>query len=75
MNSTKLKDWLTLVANVAVVSGIVFLAIEIRQNNELRRSQSRQTLVANDVTSLVANLAHLDVFEKLISNGELSAND
>jgi len=29
-------DWLALVANVAVVGGIVFLAIELGQNNELR---------------------------------------
>jgi hypothetical protein len=75
MNSSKINDWLTLVANVAVVGGIVFLAIEISQNNELLRSESRQTLVANDVTSLTANLENADVFAKLVSAGELSAED
>jgi hypothetical protein len=75
MNSAKFNDWLTLIANVAVVGGIVFLAIEIRQNNELLRSESRQTLVANDVTSLTANLENADVFAKLISEDELSAED
>lgn len=58
MNSSKINDWLTLIANVAVVGAIVFLAIELHQNNELLRSGSRQTLVANDVTSLAANLNH-----------------
>ena len=72
MNSSKINDWLTLIANVAVVGGIVFLAIEISQNNELLRSESRQTLVANDVTSLTANLGNADVFAKLVSEGELS---
>jgi hypothetical protein len=75
MNSSKINDWLTLIANVAVVGGIVFLAIEISQNNELLRSESRQTLVANDVTSLTANLENADVFAKLVSEIELSAED
>ena len=75
MNSSKINDWLTLIANIAVVGGIVFLAIEISQNNELLRSESRQTLVANDVTSLIANIENADVFAKLVSAGELSAED
>ena len=52
-----------------------FLAVEIRQNNELLRSESRQALVANDVTSLTANLGNADVFAKLVSAGDLSAED
>ena len=75
MNSAKLNDLLTLIANVAVVGGIVFLAIEIRQNNELLQSESRQTLVSNDVTSLTANLEHVDVFARLAAKEELSAED
>ena len=75
MTSAKFNEWLTLIANVAVVGGIVFLAIEIRQNNELLRSESRQALVSNDVTSLTANLENVDVFAKLASKEELSAED
>ena len=75
MTSAKFNEWLTLIANVAVVGGIVFLAIEIRQNNELLRSESRQALVSNDVTSLTANLENVDVFAKLTSKEELSAED
>ena len=75
MTSAKFNEWLMLIANVAVVGGIVFLAIEIRQNNELLRSESRQALVSNDVTSLTANLENVDVFAKLTSQEELSAED
>jgi hypothetical protein len=75
MNSSKINDWLTLVANVAVVGGIVFLAIEISQNSELLRSESRQALVANDVASLAANFQNADVFAKLVSESEMSAED
>jgi hypothetical protein len=65
MNSPKINDWLTLLANVAVVGGIVFLAVEISQNNELLRSESRQALVTNDVASLAANFQNADVFANL----------
>lgn len=75
MNSSKINEWLTLIANVAVVGGIVFLAIEISQNNELLRSESRQALVANDVTSLTANLENADVFAKFVAEEDLSAED
>ena len=75
MNSFKINDWLTLIANVAVVGGIVFLAIEIGQNNELLRSESRQTLVANDLLSLTEGVENADVYVKLISNEEMSAEE
>ncbi len=35
MKSDRLNRWLTLAANVGVIAGILFLAIELRQNNEL----------------------------------------
>lgn len=75
MNSSKVNEWLTLIANVAVVGGIIFLAIEIRQNTELLRSESRQALVTNDVASLAANFQNADVFAKLVSDSEMSAED
>lgn len=75
MKSSKVSELLTLVANIAVVGGIVFLGIELRQNNELLRSESRQALIANDVTSLTANLENADVFEVLVAGDSLSAED
>jgi hypothetical protein len=75
MNSSKVNDWLTLLANIAVVGGIVFLAIELRQNNELLRSESRQTLVSNDIASLNANIGQADVFARLVSGEDLSAEE
>ena len=75
MTSSKVNEWLTLIANIAVVGGIVFLAAEIRQNNELLRSDSRQALVANDLLSLTAGVENADVYVKLISNEEMSAEE
>ena len=51
MDSEKLNSWLTLAANVGVIAGIVFLAIEIRQNSDSIRAQTRAQL-ADGVTEL-----------------------
>lgn len=75
MKSSRVNEWLTLIANIAVVGGIIVLAIEVRQNNELLRSESRQTLVTNDLASLEANFQNADVFAKLIAESEMSAED
>ncbi len=39
MNADKVTRWLTLGANVGVLIGIFFLAVELRQNNDLLQSQ------------------------------------
>jgi len=41
---SKLERWLTLVANLSVVAGIVFLAAEMRQNTEAIQAQTRDSL-------------------------------
>jgi hypothetical protein len=52
-------------AAVAVIASLIYLAAQIRQNNELLKSESRQALVTNDVTSLSATLQNADVFAKI----------
>ena len=42
MDAEKLSRWLTLGANLAVLVGIVFLAIEIQQNTVMTRAQITQ---------------------------------
>jgi hypothetical protein len=41
---SKLNQWLTLVANVSVVIGIVFLAVEMRQNTQAIQAQTRDAI-------------------------------
>jgi hypothetical protein len=40
----KLNQWLTLGANLAVVAGIVFLAVELHQNTEAIQAQTRDSI-------------------------------
>ena len=43
MDTNRLNRWLTLGANISVLVGIAFLAIEIRQNTEMTRAQITQS--------------------------------
>ena len=42
MDTDKLNRWMTLIANVGVVSGLVFLAVEVRQNTESLEESRKQ---------------------------------
>ena len=64
-----------IVGAIAVVITLVYLATQIRQSNDLLRSESRQTLVSNDVTSLNANLDNTEVLAKYVSGAALSAEE
>ncbi len=44
MNSPKLNDWLQILAAIGVISGLLFVAAEIRQNNLLARAESVRSI-------------------------------
>ena len=46
---SKLNQWLTLVANLSVVAGILFLAVELRQNTAAIRAQTRDALTEKQI--------------------------
>jgi len=62
VNFDKANHWLVLIANIAVVAGIVFLAVELRQNTKQLELQSYQSWVAANADLNIA-----------ISNPQLSA--
>ena len=64
-----------IIGTIVVVITLIYLAIQIRQNNKLLLSESRQALVTNDVTSLTANLNYTEVFTKYISESALSKEE
>jgi hypothetical protein len=43
MNLDSLNKWLTLVANIGVLAGILFLAFELQQNTQMMRAQMNQS--------------------------------
>lgn len=49
MDRSRLNEWLTVATNVAVVAGIIFLAIELRQNSAALRSNFLQAVTSESI--------------------------
>ena len=78
MDSEKLNRWLSLGANFGVLIGIVFLAIEIRQNTETTRAQMIQSRAETSVflAAETFNSEHMpDIWMKVIGGEELSDSE
>ncbi len=78
MKKHQLNEWLSLTANIAVVAGIIFLAVEIRQNNELLRSEARYHLLANiveAVTDSYTNETVMSAWLKVEDGQEVTAEE
>ena len=48
----KLNERLTLIANLSVVAGIVFLALELQQNTQAIQAQTRDSITEKQMTYL-----------------------
>ena len=64
-----------IVGVIVVVVTLIYLSVQVRQGTDLLRSESRQALVTNDVTSLASNFQNADVFAKYVTGSEMSAED
>ncbi len=62
----RLNRWLTLIANVGVVAGIVFLGLEIQQNSDAIKAQIYQSR-AEAVQELSTTIMDSDHFAPLIA--------
>ena len=61
MKISALNEGVSLIANIGVIGSIVFLGLEMRQNTEMMQSQTRNSIVENQ----------LSVYEKMVENPEL----
>lgn len=58
--------WLNIFANIAVVGGIVFLGIEIRQNSDMMTAQTRNELAAGSVELLTFAINDADFVNTIL---------
>ena len=68
MNKDDLNKWLTLTANLAVVTGIIFLAFELNQNNELLEAEIRTIRHNVRAADYLLPLEHQQFGDALIKN-------
>ena len=76
MKKIDLGQAITILANVGVITGIVFLAFELRQNNELLEAQSsyaQRSVERDRRTLLIQDPDLIDLYIKAGSGAALSA--
>ena len=75
MNLRASNRWLTLFANVGVIAGIIFLGIELRQNNELLEAEARfnRMRMSWDGWQSLAEIRDLTELIVRVENGETLA--
>lgn len=69
---SKTTDWMNLSASIAVIMGIVFLGLEIRQNTDMMRSQTRDAISEKQMmfSEWVATEIELATTIAKVTNGE-----
>jgi hypothetical protein len=65
MDLDKLNKWLTLLTNFGVVAGLIFLAIEIRQNQTLLEQNQQTILRDQELQILSATQSEVEMFNDL----------
>ena len=78
MDSDRLNRWLALGANLGVLIGIVLLVIELQQNREMMRAQTRNEIAqgALSLLSLTANDQNLaDIIVRSNNGDELTPSE
>ena len=76
-NISALNEWLSLLANIGVIAGIVFLGLEISQNSRMMEAQTRAQ-ISQSITGLIESDRNPDVVEallKLRDGEELNGKD
>ena len=58
MKISAINEGVSLIANIGVIGSIIFLGLEMQQNTEMMQSQTRNSIVENQ----------LSVYEKMIEN-------
>ena len=78
MNSDRLNRWLTLGANLGVLVGIILLVVELNQNREMMRAQTRNELAMGIVDLLqtpAANEQLADVLFRANAGEEITPRE
>lgn len=78
MESEKLNRWLTLGANIGVLFGIILLVVELNQNRDMIRAQTRNEIsqqLSNRMTSLATNEQLAAAVRRGRGGGELTEDE
>ncbi len=69
MNADFVNRWLTLSANIGVVIGLILLIVELDQNRDMMRAQTRN-VVAAEAINLLTDIAYNDQYASVQRRGD-----
>ena len=69
MKKIELGQTITILANIGVIAGIVFLALELQQNNRLLSAQAEYNMLQNRQTRVITQDAELAEFWFKVNSG------
>ncbi|MGB5353618.1 MAG: hypothetical protein WBN32_08420 [Woeseia sp.] len=78
MDTNKLNRWLTLGANLGVLAGLLLLVLELNQNREMMRAQTRHEMAMAIVELLLvpaSNEQLADLMYRAETGGEITATE
>ncbi len=80
MKIDNLNKWLTLLGNLGVILGIIFLAMEIQQNTNMMQAQTRDAITEKQLTFYTSMFSDSEILEShsnmtSLAYGERPAND
>ena len=77
MKKYHLSERLTLIANISVVAGIIFLGLELNQNTSVMKAQAQADLTANRINYAVRMMDPVtaDLVVKASGEGMLTASE
>jgi hypothetical protein len=72
LEADRLNRWLTLGANLAVLLGIALLVLELRQNQDVMRAQTRNDITQGELTLLLSTAENRELADIVVraNNGE-----
>ena len=73
MDMSKAKEAISLIANIGVIGSIVFLGIEMQQNTDMMQSQTRNSIVENQLTFYELIVDNAD-FSEIASDFRINPN-
>ena len=74
MKKIDLGQTVSIMANLGVIAGIVFLAIELRQNNVLMRSQTRSE-ISQSISDFLVTQANSPYIEDLVAPERVASSN
>ena len=75
MKISDVNQWLTLLGNIAILTGLIFVAMEIQQSNRIALSEQERSRTGHIIALKNQMIQNAEVWSKCSQGEELTANE